>query len=148
MITIIGGGLAGSEAAWQAASEGVPVQLYEMRPGRSTPVHRTGRLAELGDMESLVAIAQRYDRLILHQRHEGVHYYLVEDDGAVYRYQAREEGAEQELRLASDTEAATPGRDVVVAYPEQPAEGALIPGGDGRRYGTRRFRRRAGRRDA
>ena len=47
MITIIGGGLAGSEAAWQAASEGVPVQLYEMRPGRSTPVHRTGRLAEL-----------------------------------------------------------------------------------------------------
>lgn len=108
----------------------------------------TGRLAELGDMESLVAIAQRYDRLILHQRHEGVHYYVVEDDGVVYRYQAREEGAEQELRLAPDTEAATPGRDVVIVYPEQPAEGALIPGGGGRRYGTRRFRRGAGRGDA
>src|SRR5436309_15914998 len=46
-ITIIGGGLAGSEAAWQAASYGVPVTLYEMRPLRPTAVHRTDRLAEL-----------------------------------------------------------------------------------------------------
>jgi len=47
MIHIIGGGLAGSEAAWQAASEGVPVTLYEMRPGRPTAVHKSDRLAEL-----------------------------------------------------------------------------------------------------
>ena len=47
MIHIIGGGLAGSEAAWQAASLDEPVTLYEMRPGRPTPVHRTDRLAEL-----------------------------------------------------------------------------------------------------
>ena len=47
MIHIIGGGLAGSEAAWQAASLGVPVTLYEMRPVRPTDVHRTDRLAEL-----------------------------------------------------------------------------------------------------
>ena len=47
MITIIGGGLAGSEAAWQAARHGVPVCLHEMRPVRTTPVHRTDRLAEL-----------------------------------------------------------------------------------------------------
>src|SRR5579864_9102026 len=47
MIRIIGGGLAGSEAAWQAASLGVPVTLYEMRPLRPTPVHKTDRLAEL-----------------------------------------------------------------------------------------------------
>jgi methylenetetrahydrofolate--tRNA-(uracil-5-)-methyltransferase len=46
-ITIIGGGLAGSEAAWQAASRGVPVTLYEMRPVRPTAVHKTDRLAEL-----------------------------------------------------------------------------------------------------
>jgi methylenetetrahydrofolate--tRNA-(uracil-5-)-methyltransferase len=46
-ITIIGGGLAGSEAAWQAASLGVPVVLHEMRPVRPTAVHRTDRLAEL-----------------------------------------------------------------------------------------------------
>ena len=47
MIHIIGGGLAGSEAAWQAASQGVPVTLFEMRPARPTAVHKTDRLAEL-----------------------------------------------------------------------------------------------------
>ena len=46
-IRIVGGGLAGSEAAWQAASRGVPVTLYEMRPVRPTAVHKTDRLAEL-----------------------------------------------------------------------------------------------------
>ena len=47
MIHIVGGGLAGSEAAWQAASRGVKVTLHEMRPARGTEVHRTDRLAEL-----------------------------------------------------------------------------------------------------
>ena len=47
MIHIIGGGLAGSEAAWQAASRRVPVTVYEMRPDRATPVHQTDQLAEL-----------------------------------------------------------------------------------------------------
>src|SRR5215470_4807105 len=47
MITVVGGGLAGVEAAWQAASRGVPVTLYEMRPTRCTAVHKTDRLAEL-----------------------------------------------------------------------------------------------------
>src|SRR5687767_13827406 len=47
MIHIIGGGLAGSEAAWQAASLGVRVVLHEMRPVRPTDVHKTDRLAEL-----------------------------------------------------------------------------------------------------
>ena len=47
MITIIGGGLAGCEAAWQAASLGARVRLYEMRPVRPTAVHKTDRLAEL-----------------------------------------------------------------------------------------------------
>jgi methylenetetrahydrofolate--tRNA-(uracil-5-)-methyltransferase len=46
-VTIIGGGLAGSEAAWQAAAAGVPVVLHEMRPERPTAVHKTDRLAEL-----------------------------------------------------------------------------------------------------
>src|SRR4051812_48709546 len=44
---IIGGGLAGSEAAWQAASLGVPVTIHEMRPVRATQVHKTDSLAEL-----------------------------------------------------------------------------------------------------
>jgi methylenetetrahydrofolate--tRNA-(uracil-5-)-methyltransferase len=46
-IHIIGGGLAGSEAAWQIASRGVPVTLHEMRPQRTTAAHKTDSLAEL-----------------------------------------------------------------------------------------------------
>ena len=46
-IHIIGGGLAGSEAAWQAANSGVPVVLHEMRPTRTTAAHQTPHLAEL-----------------------------------------------------------------------------------------------------
>ncbi len=46
-VTIVGGGLAGSEAAWQAASRGVSVVLHEMRPVKPTPVHKTDGLAEL-----------------------------------------------------------------------------------------------------
>src|SRR5258705_3439425 len=46
-VHIIGGGLAGSEAAWQAAQAGVRVVLHEMRPDRMTEAHRTDGLAEL-----------------------------------------------------------------------------------------------------
>jgi methylenetetrahydrofolate--tRNA-(uracil-5-)-methyltransferase len=52
-IRILGGGLAGCEAAWQAARAGVPVILYEMRPTRLTPAHKTGCLAELVCSNSL-----------------------------------------------------------------------------------------------
>ena len=47
MVRVVGGGLAGSEAAWQLAERGHRVQLYEMRPVRGTPAHHTDRLAEL-----------------------------------------------------------------------------------------------------
>src|SRR5882672_3007037 len=47
LVRVVGGGLAGCEAAWQVASTGVPVTLFEMRPIRPTPVHHTDRLAEL-----------------------------------------------------------------------------------------------------
>ncbi|UCF68228.1 MAG: methylenetetrahydrofolate--tRNA-(uracil(54)-C(5))-methyltransferase (FADH(2)-oxidizing) TrmFO [Acidobacteriota bacterium] len=46
-VIVVGGGLAGSEAAWQCACRGVPVSLFEMRPQTPTAVHRTDRLAEL-----------------------------------------------------------------------------------------------------
>ncbi len=52
-LTIIGGGLAGSEAAWQAAQRGIQVHLYEMRPARTTGAHLTGYLAELVCSNSL-----------------------------------------------------------------------------------------------
>lgn len=57
-VTVIGGGLAGVEAAWQIAKRGVPVHLFEMRPRRRTPIHRTDQLAELVCSNSL-----RSDRL-------------------------------------------------------------------------------------
>jgi len=50
---VIGGGLAGVEAAWAAASRGAQVLLYEMRPRKLTPAHRTGDLAELVCSNSL-----------------------------------------------------------------------------------------------
>src|SRR5574337_769786 len=52
-IVVVGGGLAGSEAAWQAAERGACVRLYEMRPGSITPAHKTDRLAELVCSNSL-----------------------------------------------------------------------------------------------
>ncbi|NHN28393.1 FADH(2)-oxidizing methylenetetrahydrofolate--tRNA-(uracil(54)-C(5))-methyltransferase TrmFO [Paenibacillus agricola] len=54
-VTVIGAGLAGSEAAWQIASQGVPVVLYEMRPVQKTPAHITDQFAELVCSNSLRA---------------------------------------------------------------------------------------------
>ncbi len=52
-VTVVGGGLAGSEAALQLAARGVQVRLFEMRPGKQTEVHKTGLLAELVCSNSL-----------------------------------------------------------------------------------------------
>lgn len=46
-VTVIGAGLAGSEAAWQLAKRGIKVDLYEMRPKKMTPAHESGNFAEL-----------------------------------------------------------------------------------------------------
>ena len=78
MLSIIGGGLAGCEAAWQAAARGVPVTVYEMRPVRPTEVHKSDRLAELvcsnsfrGDkLDNAVGLLKeemrRLDSLVMH----------------------------------------------------------------------------------
>jgi methylenetetrahydrofolate--tRNA-(uracil-5-)-methyltransferase len=52
-VTVIGGGFAGVEAAWQVARAGVKVRLYEMRPVQQTPAHRTDKLAEIVCSNSL-----------------------------------------------------------------------------------------------
>ncbi len=52
-VTVVGGGLAGSEAAWQIAQRGVNVVLYEMRPRKTTPAHTTDKFAELVCSNSL-----------------------------------------------------------------------------------------------
>ena len=70
-IVIIGGGLAGSEAAWQAANRGAKVTLIEMRPKEATPAHKTGGLAELvcsnslGSTDPFTAVTRTYDEEIL-----------------------------------------------------------------------------------
>src|SRR5215210_9494408 len=52
-VTIIGGGLAGTEAAWQAAERGAEVRLFEMRPTRQTAAHRSANLGEIVCSNSL-----------------------------------------------------------------------------------------------
>src|SRR3954449_11165611 len=53
VVNVIGGGLAGVEAAWQAANAGIRVKLFEMRPVKQTPAHRTDKLAEIVCSNSL-----------------------------------------------------------------------------------------------
>ncbi|HVN25865.1 MAG TPA: FAD-dependent oxidoreductase, partial [Syntrophorhabdales bacterium] len=52
-VTVVGAGLAGTEAAYQLVTRGIDVVLYEMRPRRSTPAHKTGDFAELVCSNSL-----------------------------------------------------------------------------------------------
>lgn len=67
-IHIIGGGLAGSEAAWQAAQMGVPVILHEMRPVRKTEAHQTDGLAELVCSNSFRSDDKDYNAVgVLHE---------------------------------------------------------------------------------
>lgn len=54
-LNIIGAGLAGSEAAYQLVKRGIPVRLYEMRPAKLTPAHKSGGFAELVCSNSLRA---------------------------------------------------------------------------------------------
>lgn len=57
-VHIVGGGLAGSEAAWQVVQAGIPVVLHEMRPKKMTPAHQTGHLAELVCSNSLKSLSE------------------------------------------------------------------------------------------
>src|SRR5229473_4020368 len=53
VVRIIGAGLAGAEAAWQCSRRGIEVELFEMRPARTTPAHQTADFAELVCSNSL-----------------------------------------------------------------------------------------------
>jgi methylenetetrahydrofolate--tRNA-(uracil-5-)-methyltransferase len=67
-VTVIGGGLAGSEAAWQLAERGVPVRLFEMRPIKSTGAHVSDRLSELVCSNSLgSSLRDRATGLLQHE---------------------------------------------------------------------------------
>lgn len=68
ILSIIGGGLAGSEAAWQAAKRGIHVNLYEMRPNKSTGAHASGELAELVCSNSLGSLLpDRPSGMLIHE---------------------------------------------------------------------------------
>jgi methylenetetrahydrofolate--tRNA-(uracil-5-)-methyltransferase len=78
-IVVVGGGLAGAEAVWQAAKTGLQVRLYEMRPGKMTPAHHSAHLAELVCSNSLRAASvenavgllkeemRRFDSLVIRE---------------------------------------------------------------------------------
>ncbi|MDB5042319.1 MAG: gid protein [Candidatus Eremiobacteraeota bacterium] len=128
-ITIIGGGLAGSEAAWQAAQQGASVVLYEMRPHKSGPAHHTGMLAELvcsnsmrgAALENAVGLLKeelaRLDSLIVTSAREAA----VPAGGALAVDRERF-GAIVEARLAAHPNVQI-RRDEITAIP---AEGTVI----------------------
>ncbi|HHP7232911.1 MAG TPA: FADH(2)-oxidizing methylenetetrahydrofolate--tRNA-(uracil(54)-C(5))-methyltransferase TrmFO [Xenococcaceae cyanobacterium] len=66
-VVVIGGGLAGTEAAWQIASIGVPVTLYEMRPVKTSPAHHSQELAELVCSNSFGAMSSDRAAGLLHE---------------------------------------------------------------------------------
>ncbi len=66
-VRIIGAGLAGSEAAWQCARQNIPVELFEMRPTRSTPAHQTADFAELVCSNSLKSDSENTAPWVLKQ---------------------------------------------------------------------------------
>lgn len=66
-VTVIGGGLAGTEAAWQIAQAGVPVTFYEMRPVKTSPAHHSEELAELVCSNSFGAMATDRAAGLLHE---------------------------------------------------------------------------------
>jgi methylenetetrahydrofolate--tRNA-(uracil-5-)-methyltransferase len=96
-LTVLGGGLAGCEAAWQAAERGIGVRLVEMRPRRTTGAHRTGDLAELVCSNSLGSL--------LPDRAGGVLQRELEDMGSLLIACARETAVPAGAALAVDREA-------------------------------------------
>ena len=106
-VTVVGGGLAGSEAAWQLAEAGVDVELAEMRPVRPTPIHRGELLAELVCSNSLrgdgpanavgVLKAEMEEATIQKGKVWRIHYWILNRDkiASLVRLKVPEEGAEE-----------------------------------------------------
>lgn len=76
-IVIIGGGLAGCEAAWQVARRGIAVRLFEMRPEQHTPAHQTDLLAELVCSNSLKSMSPDSATFLLQQEMRSLHSLLI-----------------------------------------------------------------------
>ncbi len=126
-VTVVGGGLAGSEAAWQAAERGLSVRLFEMRPLHETGAHRTGDLAELVCSNSLgSALPDRASGILMHE---------LDQLGSMLLAEARRAAVPAGGALAVDREAFSRGvtqrlenhptitivREEVQAIPQGPA---------------------------
>jgi methylenetetrahydrofolate--tRNA-(uracil-5-)-methyltransferase len=124
MITVVGGGLAGSEAAWQIASQGIQVRLLEMRPVRSTPAHTSNRLAEIVCSNSLKSDQPHNASWLLKEELRRMGSLLMRIAGSV-RVPAGSALAVDRDRFAEETTAAIAGhpnielvREEVTAIPD------------------------------
>ncbi|MFP4250435.1 MAG: methylenetetrahydrofolate--tRNA-(uracil(54)-C(5))-methyltransferase (FADH(2)-oxidizing) TrmFO, partial [Armatimonadota bacterium] len=126
-ITIIGAGLAGSEAAWQVAQRDVPVVLYEMRPERMTPAHETDLFAELVCSNSLKSMRLTSAHGVLKQEMHILGSLILRcaEENAVPAGQALAVDREAFARMVTETISAHPlievRREEVTAIPEGPA---------------------------
>ncbi|MBI1650195.1 methylenetetrahydrofolate--tRNA-(uracil(54)-C(5))-methyltransferase (FADH(2)-oxidizing) TrmFO [Hyphomicrobium sulfonivorans] len=135
-IHVVGGGLAGSEAAWQIASAGVPVVLHEMRPVQSTDAHRTDRLAELVCSNSFRSDDWEYNAVgLLHEemRRAGS---LIMAAGDVHKLPAggalavdRDAFAEEVTRRLSDHPLITIERTEIAGLPPREWESVVVATG-------------------
>ncbi|NLD44479.1 MAG: methylenetetrahydrofolate--tRNA-(uracil(54)-C(5))-methyltransferase (FADH(2)-oxidizing) TrmFO [Chloroflexi bacterium] len=128
-LVVIGGGLAGCEAAWQAASRGVRVSLYEMRPSHPTPAHQTADLAELVCSNSLGSnLADRAPGLLKRElRRLGSLLIACADATAVPAGEALAVGREAFARAVTRAVEQHPNISVIrEEVAEIPAEGATV----------------------
>jgi len=128
-VTVVGGGLAGSEAAWQAARRGAEVTLFEMRPERETPVHRTDRLAELVCSNSLKSLERSTPHGLLKEEMGRLGSLILD---CAFRHRVPAGGAlavDREAFAASVTEAIASCPDIRLRREEVrdiPAEGIVV----------------------
>jgi methylenetetrahydrofolate--tRNA-(uracil-5-)-methyltransferase len=132
-VTVVGGGLAGCEAAWQLARAGFSVRLFEMRPGKPTGAHTGGGLAELVCSNSLKSVEPRNAHGCLKAELELLGSLLIESAkltrvpaGAALAVDREKFSAEVEERLAADPRVEVV-REEVTGLPEAPAVLATGP---------------------
>ena len=126
-LIVVGGGLAGTEAAWQAAELGVAVRLYEMRPRQMTPAHETEQLAELVCSNSLGSFLPHKAPGLLKAELRGLGSLILAcaEAAAVPAGSSLAVDRQQFAQLVTEKIASHPGielvREEVTAVPESPA---------------------------
>lgn len=128
-ITVIGGGLSGCEAAWQIAARGIKVKLYEMRPVRPTPAHKTEHLAEVVCSNSLKSDQPHNASWLLKQelRRMGSLLMRIADATRVPAGSALAVDREQFALQVTEAIAAHPNIELIrEEMPQIPAEGIVI----------------------